>query len=147
LTVSLGKGNLVRVILALIGVGLLITIGCTGTPVPESSLTGAVSEVRIGDMVLTPKVITVKTRDEVRWVNTRKFPIEIRVEKPVSAGLSCLKGFVFNEGFEFVGSRDPKALIAAKINTDEFASLCFSASGIYNYTVDGTDLEGTVMVK
>jgi hypothetical protein len=76
-------------------------------------------------------------RDEVRWVNTRKSPIQITVEKPVSAGLSCLKGFVSNEGFEFVGSPDPKALIAAKINSDEFASLCFSASGIYNYTVKG----------
>jgi plastocyanin len=133
--------------LASIGVGLLITIGCTVTPVPESSSTGVVSEVRIGDLVLTPQVITVKTRDEVRWVNTRKSPIEITVEKPMSAGLSCLKGFVSNEGFEFVGSPDPNSLIAAKLNSNEFASLCFSASGIYSYTVKGTDLEGTVMVK
>jgi plastocyanin len=133
--------------LASIGVGLLITIGCTGTPVPESSLSGAVSEVTIGDLVLTPKVITVKTGDEVRWVNTRKSPIQITVEKPVSAGLSCLKGFVANEGFEFVGSPDPTAVIAAKVNSNEFAGLCFSASGIYNYTVKGTNLEGTVMVK
>jgi plastocyanin len=110
-------------------------------------LTGAVSEVRIGDLVLTPKVITVKAGDEVRWVNTRKSPIQITVDRPMSAGLSCLKGFVSNERFEFVGAPDPKVLNAAKVNSNEFASLCFSASGIYNYTVKGTDLEGTVMVK
>jgi hypothetical protein len=44
----------------------------------------------------------------------------------MKALLSCLRGFVSNEGFEFVGSPDPDSLLGATVNTNEHASLCFS---------------------
>jgi|RhiMetdeSRZDD1v2_1073273.scaffolds.fasta_scaffold149842_4 plastocyanin len=132
------------------GIVLLVTVGCAGAsasaPVPESSRTGMVTEVKIGE-VLTPKVSNAKTDDEVRWINATNSPVHIVLKKPMSALLSCLKGFVPNEGFEFVGSPDPNSLLGATVNTNEHASLCFSHSGIYEYKVKGTELEGTVMVK
>ena len=127
---------------------LLVTVGCAGAsaPVPESSLTGKVTEVKIGE-VLTPKVSNAKAGDEVRWINMTNSPVHIVLEKPMKALLSCLKGFVSNEGFEFVGSPDPDSLLGATVNTNEHASLCFSHSGIYEYKVKGPELEGTVMVE
>ena len=138
--------RLQHVELLFVGFGLLATVGCTSAPIPESSRTGIITEVRIGD-VLTPKVSQAKTGDEVRWVNTTNSPVHVSLRKPVNAGLSCRKGFVSNEGFEFVGAPNPDSLIGATVNSNEFASLCFSDSGIYDYTVRGTELEGTVMVK
>jgi plastocyanin len=132
----------------LVGSVLLVTLGCAraSAPVPESSLTGKVTEVKISE-VLTPKVSNAKTGDEVRWINTTNSPVHIVLEKPMRALLSCLKGFVSNEGFEFVGSPDPISLLGATVNTNEHASLCFSDSGIYKYKVKGIELEGTVMVE
>ena len=130
----------------LVSSGLLVTVGCASAPLPESSRTGKVIEVMIGE-VINPKVSNAKTGDEVRWINTTNFPVHIVLEKPVCALLSCLKGFVSNEGFEFVGSPDPDSLLGANVNTNEHASVCFSDSGIYKYKVKGTELEGTVMVK
>jgi plastocyanin len=129
------------------GIGLLLMIGCA-SPVPESSPTGAVFEVEISETI--PKVITVKERDEVRWVNKTNSPVHILLTKPVMARLSCMKGFVSTEGFEFVGSPNPDVTIGAMVNSHEFASLCFSDAGIYDYTVQReqeTKLDGTVMVK
>ena len=130
----------------LVGSGLLVTVGCASAPVPESSITGKVIEVKIGE-VLTPKVSDAKTGDEVRWINTTNSPVHIVLTKPMSALLSCLKGFVSNEGFEYVGSPNPNSLLGATVNTNDHASLCFSNTGIYEYEVKGTGLEGTVMIK
>ena len=129
------------------GIGLLLMIGCA-SPVPESSPTGTVVEIEISET--TPKVITVKERDEVRWVNRTNSPVHILLTKPVKARLSCVKGFVSTEGFEFVGSPNPDVTIGAMVNSHEFASLCFSDAGIYDYTAQReqeTKLDGTVMVK
>jgi plastocyanin len=126
--------------------GKLVNLRGYPAPVPESSVTGKVTEIKV-DKVLTPKVSHAKTGDEVRWVNMTNSPVHISVKKPVSAGLSCQKGFVFSEGFEFVGSPNPDNFLGATVNSTEFASLCFSSSGIYDYTVRGTELEGTVLIK
>lgn len=146
--------NQMRIRMLLVGFGLLVTVGCASAPVPESSVTGTVLEVKISDLLI-PKVITVKQHDEVRWVNMTSSAVHISLTKPVSAPLSCLKGFVI-EGSGFVGSPNPDSLFGATVNSNEFASLCFSSIGIYEYTVrtdtvgsgeEGTKLAGTVMVK
>jgi hypothetical protein len=138
--------NLLRVDLLVAGLGFLVAFACTSAPVPESSRTGEITEVKVGE-VLTPKVSHAKTGDEVRWVNTTNSPVHISLKKALNERLSCLKGFVSNEGFEFVGSPNPENILGATVNSNDFASLCFSESGIYDYTVKGTELEGTVMVK
>jgi len=62
------------------GIVLLVTVGCAGAsasaPVPESSRTGMVTEVKIGE-VLTPKVSNAKTDDEVRWINATNSPVHM----------------------------------------------------------------------
>jgi plastocyanin len=128
-------------------VGLLVMVGCVSAPVPESSLTGKVHEVKIGEVITPKEVITAKTGDEIRWVNTKSSPVHLTLKKPVSAGLSCRKGFASTEGFKFVGSPDPDVVLSTTVNSNGFVSLCFSDFGIYNYAVTGTALEGTVMVK
>ena len=138
--------NLLRVDLLVAGLGFLVAFGCTSAAIPESSRTGQSIEIKIGEG-LTPKVSHAKTGDEVRWVNTTNSPVHIALKKNVNEPLSCLKGFVSNEGFEFVGSPNPKNILGATVHSNDFASLCFSDSGIYDYTVKGTELEGTVMVK
>ena len=62
----------------LVGSGLLVTVGCASAtaPVPESSRTGMVTEVKIGE-VLTPKVSNAKTDDEVRWINATNSPVHM----------------------------------------------------------------------
>ena len=74
--------------------------------------------------------------------------------RPVGAILrasACLRERVMStEGFEFVGSPNPDVTIGAIVNSHEFASLCFSDAGIYDYTAQReqeTKLDGTVMVK
>ena len=140
--------NQMRLGMLLGGFGLLVIVGCASAPVPESSGTGTVFEVQIGDLLI-PAMITVKQQDEVRWVNTTSSAMHISLTKPLSAPLSCLKGFEFSEGFGFVGSPNPDSFLGATVNSNEFASLCFSDTGIYEYTVRtaGTKLAGTVMVK
>lgn len=131
----------------LVGCGLLLVIGCASR-VPESSPTGTIFEVKISDVI--PEVITVRERDEVRWFNMTDSTVHISLTKPVDARLSCLKGFDSGHGFDFVGSPTLDVTIGATVNSHEFASLCFSDSGIYNYTVrreHETKLGGTVMVK
>jgi len=120
---------------------LLVMVGCVSPSIPESSVTGRVHEVKIGEGI-TPKVIDAKTGNEVRWVNTRSSPVHISLKRPVSARLSCRNGFASTEGYEFVGSPDSDALLGTTVNSNGFASLCFSDSVIYNYAVTGTALVG-----
>jgi plastocyanin len=137
----------------LVGFGLLVTVGCASAPVPESTTSGKIFEVQIDDFVI-PKVITVKEEDEVRWVNKRTFPVHVSLTKRLGPTISCLKGFVI-EGSDFVGSPIPDSVFGATVNSNEFASLCFSETGIYEYTVrtdknsgeEASKLAGTVMVK
>src|SRR5213080_2962859 len=105
----------------LVGFGFLVTVGCASAPVPESSITGTVFEIKISD-ILIPKVITVKQQDEVRWVNTTSSAVHISLTKHQSATLSCQKGFVFREGYDFVGSPNADAILGATVKSKEFAS-------------------------
>jgi hypothetical protein len=135
----------------LILTGLLLValiVGCVTVPLPESSLTGTIAEVKVGD-ILTPKVITAKTGDEVRWVNQTNSPIHITLVRPANGTLSCRKGFVFEGGYPSEPPGESESLFGATVNSNEFASLCFSGTAIYDYTIEavGTKLSGAVMVK
>jgi len=80
--------NLMRIGVLL---GILVTLGCA-SHFPQSSLTGKVFQVKIGES-LSPQVVTVQRGDEVRWINTRSGPVGISFES-LEGVVSCRKGFV-----------------------------------------------------
>jgi plastocyanin len=139
--------------MGLLVAALLLPLGCASAPVPESTKSGEIFEVEIGESVM-PKIITVKAQDEVRWVNRRSSAVRISLAKPSGPNISCLKGFA-QEGSKFSGSQMPDSIFGATVESNKFASLCFSESGIYEYTVrmgrltsgEEITLPGTVMVK
>ncbi len=129
--------NLTRICGLLVRVGLLVTVGCVShAPFPESSLTGNMFEVKVGE-TLTPKEITVKQGDEVRWVNTTSGPVDISFVESLDGLVSCQKGFVsVGWGYLFRGaSSPPDFLVVATVHSHEYASLCFSTPGKYTYTM------------
>jgi plastocyanin len=138
---------------------LLVAVGCLGAPVAKGPLTGRSYEIQISDSA-HPKVITVRTDDEVRWVNTTKSLLELSVEKPMSAGYSCRNGFADEKVGDFAGGTpyrsNPDIILVATLESQRSASLCFSGTGIYDYTLrriivdpgeEGSQISGTVMVK
>ena len=139
--------------------GLLLTVGCLGVPAGQGPLTGRSHEIQISDS-LHPKVITAKTDDEVKWVNTTGSLLELSVVKPMSAGYSCRNGFADERVGDFAGGTpyrsNPDIILVATLKSNDFVSLCFSDTGIYDYSLrkiildpgeNDTKLSGTVMVK
>jgi hypothetical protein len=140
--------------------GLLLTVGCFGAPVAQAPLTGRSYEIQISDSA-HPKMLTVKTDDEVKWVNTTGFLLELSVKKPMSAGYSCRNGFADEKVGDFAGGSpyrsNPDIILVATLKSQDFVSLCFSDTGIYNYSLrriieddpgKGDNMfSGTVMVK
>jgi plastocyanin len=129
--------NLMRICVLCVRLGVLVTVGCAShPPFPESSLTGIVSEVRIGES-LTPKEITAKQGDEVRWVNSTSGPVDISFVESLDGRVSCQKGFVSaGWGYLFFSdSSQPDFLVVATVHSNEYASLCFSTPGTYAYTM------------
>ena len=105
----------------LIVFGLLL-VGCSaGSPSPEKN------PVRIVDVTreAVPRQVLVGQRDEVRWRNTSTEPIVISFPASATNRLSCQTGFK---------SEEPLAL-AAVIEPNASASLCFANQGKYNYQV------------
>lgn len=128
--------NLTRISVFLVRLGMLVTVGCAGSPppFPESSLTGGLFEVKIGES-LTPKVVTVKRGDEVRWVNTTSGPVDIAFMQSQDDLISCQKGFASPGWGYLFQSSDREFLMVATLHTNDSASLCFATSGTYTYTV------------
>ena len=112
----------------------VLTIGCASPPFPQSSLTGQVVEVSIGEHV-TPHAVTVKQGDEISWVNTTTNRVDIWFVQNLDGIISCQRGFVSSGwGYMFAGS-EPEGLIVATIGPNGTASLCFGAAGTYAYRV------------
>lgn len=118
----------------LVSFGMLMAGGCASAPFPESSLTGAISEVRIGDAHI-PKVMTAKPGDEVRWVNMTSDPIDVSFSDPIEGRVSCQKGFASVGWGYLFGGTELDFLVVATVQSHDFASLCFSTPGTYRYTV------------
>jgi plastocyanin len=129
--------NLVRITVPFLWLLAFVTMGCAShPPFPESSLTGNMVEVQIGES-LTPKEITAKPGDEVRWVNSTSDPVDISFVEPLDGRVSCQKGFV-SAGWGYLfggGSAQPESLVVATVHSSKYASLCFSAPGTYAYTM------------
>jgi plastocyanin len=129
--------NLMRMGLMLATLGVLVTVGCAShPPFPESSLTGRIVEVKVGESI-TPKEITAKQGDEVRWVNTTSATVDISFEKPLDGVISCQKGFVSTGWGYLFASSEPEFLVTARLHSRDHVSLCFSTPGTYPYHVLG----------
>jgi plastocyanin len=129
--------NLMRICVRFVWLWALVTLGCAShPPFPESSLTGRMVEVNIGES-LTPKVIIAKPGDEVRWVNSTNGAVDISFMESLDGSVSCQKGFVSGGwGYLFSGgSAQPESLVVATVHSNKYASLCFSAPGTYAYTM------------
>jgi plastocyanin len=127
--------NLARIAMVLGMSAILAPIGCAShQPFPESSLTGAVLEVRI-DEIVTPTSVTARRGDEVRWINMSKAPVDVSVVQTREELISCQKGFAStNLGYLF-GTSEYENIVMATVLPNESASLCFAISGKYVYTV------------
>ena len=121
--------NLMRIGVLL---GMMVTVGCA-SHVPQSSLTGKVYELKIGKS-LSRQVVNVQQGDEVRWINTRSGPVDISFES-LEGVVSCQKGFASTGWGYLFGAPGPEFLVIATVHSNDSASLCFSASGTYPYTV------------
>jgi plastocyanin len=147
--------NLTRVGVLLVRVAILVTVGCAShPPFPESSLTGELFEVKIGES-LTPRLVTAKRGDEVRWVNTTSGPVDISFVQSQDDLISCQKGFVSAGWGYLFGSMKHESLVVATVRTNDSASLCFAIPGTYAYTVrtktattgHDTRLAGTITIE
>jgi plastocyanin len=147
----------IRICLFFLWLGSLVSLGCaSGPPFPETSRTGKVVEVTISDS-LTPKEITLKQGDELRWVNTTSDLVHISFVEPLDGGrISCQKGFVSaGWGYLFRGiASQQDFLVVATVHGNHYASLCFSSPGTYAYTMtrDTTEaskagMAGTVTIE
>jgi plastocyanin len=127
--------NLTRITVLLVRLGILVTVGCAShPPFPESSLTGTVFEVKISESV-TPKMVTAKRGDEVRWINATSVPVDIIFAQSQDDLISCQKGFVSAGWGYLFGSMKHESLVVATVRTNDSASLCFAIPGMYAYTV------------
>lgn len=128
--------NLTRIGVFLVRLGILVTVGCAGSPppFPESSLTGGLFEVKIGES-LTPKAVTAKQGDEVRWVNMTSGPVDIALMQSQDDLISCQKGFASPGWGYLFQSSELEFLLVATVHPNNSASLCFAIPGTYAYTV------------
>jgi plastocyanin len=147
--------KLMRIGMFLVGLGMLVTVGCASHPrFPESSLTGRIVEVKVGES-LTPKEVIAKQGDEVRWVNTTSALVDISFDQPLGNIVSCQKGFVSTGWGYLFGSSEPEFLVIARLHGSDHVSLCFSTPGTYAYNVrrdtaatgSTTHLAGTVTIE
>jgi plastocyanin len=133
--------NLLRVGTPFVWLSALITMGCTSQPpLPESSLTGRIVEVKISE-TLTPKEITARQGDELRWVNTTGDPVHISFVEPLDGRVSCQKGFVSVGWGYLFPSIAYEFLVVATVRGNQYASLCFSTAGTYAYTITSKTTE------
>jgi plastocyanin len=129
--------NSMRLCVLFVWLGVLVTMGCAShPPFPESSLSGRIVEVTIGES-LTPQEIAAKRGDEIRWINSRGGSVDISFVEPLDSRVSCQRGFVSaGWGYLFRGiASQPEFLVVATVRGHESASLCFSTPGTYAYTI------------
>jgi plastocyanin len=115
--------------------GILVGNGClTHKRFPDSSLTGTIHEVNIGESA-TPQEVTAKRGDEVRWVNMSDAPLDVSMVQTQEELISCQKGFAStNLGYVF-GTSEYENIVMATVRPGGYAGLCFSLPGKYAYTI------------
>ena len=92
-----------------------------GRDMPQSTRTGKIHDVRVGESI-EPKVIQARWGDEVRWINARQMPIRIVFVDSFREQVACQKDFKISD-----------TATLAKIDANEYASLCFVSPGAYIY--------------
>jgi plastocyanin len=128
--------NFMRADVLVAGIGMLVVMGCEShRQFPDSSLTGGVSEVKIGESVMAPMVVTAKRGDEVRWINASNGPVEVSVVQTREELISCQKGFASTDLGYLMGTSEYENIVMATVPQNEFASLCFAQPGKYAYSV------------
>lgn len=147
--------NLMRIGVLFVRLGILGYCGlCKSPPFPQSSLTGDLFEVRIGES-LSPQVVIAKRGHEVRWNNTTSGPVDISFARSLDGVVSCQNGFVSTGwGYLFAAS-EIDFLVIATVHSNDSASLCFSTAGTYPYNVrtdkaatgEATRIAGTVTIQ
>jgi plastocyanin len=92
--------------------------GCATTPGPTVPAT--IHYVRI-DQVVLPRELTVSVGDEIRWVNLTPSGVTVLFDAD-ALRVSCQSGF-----------RDTQTM--ARIQPDDYASLCLAQPGLFGYAV------------
>jgi plastocyanin len=112
----------------------LILAGCsTGKDLPQSTRTGIIRDVKIAD-VLHPKELQVRVGDEVRWVNARNASVKVVFVHPLRDKVSCQNRFI-TTGLRGMFSSDSNEISTTTIDSNEYASLCFSSPAVYTYNI------------
>ena len=118
---------------------IVLTVGCASKQFPQSTLTGHVAKVSIGES-LTPDTVTVKRGDEISWVNTTTTTVDIWFMQSLEGLVSCEHNFVSAGWGYMFGGLDRQSLIVATIPPNGTASLCFADPGTYTYRVHFKDV-------
>jgi plastocyanin len=127
--------NLRRIGVLLVTLGLLTVVGCaTHQPFPQSSVTGGLVEVKIGES-LRPPVVIAKLGDAVRWINMTSEPVDVSLALTREDMISCQKGFGSTGLGSLFGSLENENIIIARVLPNESANLCFATPGNYVYTL------------
>lgn len=116
----------------ILGSALLMLAGCQsigGESMPTLTRTGEVRDVIIREGV-EPTSVTVNPGDEVRWINKRQGDVRVIFLNPVTENLTCQRNFGGPMGF---GTKRNE--YAAKLSTNESASICFRDPGEVKYVV------------
>ena len=116
----------------ILGSALLLLAGCQtigGESMPTLTRTGEVKDVVIRDNV-EPASVTVNPGDEVRWINKRQGDVRVIFLNPMTENLTCQRNFGGPMGF---GTKRNE--YAAKLKSNETASVCFRDPGEVKYVV------------
>ncbi|HJU05634.1 MAG TPA: hypothetical protein VJ692_10830 [Nitrospiraceae bacterium] len=101
---------------------MIVMTGCsTGKDLAQSTQTGKIHDVRIGESI-EPRELVVRVGDEVRWINARNAPVRVVFVDTLLDRVVCEKDFKLK----------PKATWAT-IRANDYASLCFMMAGSYIY--------------
>lgn len=131
----------------LLRLGILVTVGCASQPpFPESSLTGRIVDVKVGES-LTPNEITANQGDEVRWVNTTSATVDLSFDQSLDGIVSCQKGFVSGGWVSRLGSSEVEFLMIAKLHNSDYAGLCFSTPSYKGLPFQGGNIKRELELK
>lgn len=117
----------------------VLAVGCASQPFPQSTLTGQVVKVSIGES-LTPDAVTAKQGDEVSWVNAGTTTVDLWFVQTLDGVISCQHNFASSGWGYMFGGSDRESLVVATLPPNGTASLCFSTRGTYIYRVHLKDV-------
>lgn len=100
---------------------ILFLTACSS--LPNATRTGTVKEILIAED-LSPLQATVRTGDEIRWINQREGHVQIVFLDPIEDRIACYRGF----GFGGVAN-------ATRLAPNNSISLCFSMPGPVQYII------------